>query len=135
MKFRFVILFLFLLPGCFVGKNVAKYPPALTAAGASTTATLVDKTVIEGELLSATSGALHVLSAGSIYRIGMAEINLIKLSHRARIIRVNNDRLLERQVDILRPVSRFPAGIPPAVLEEMLSDLQQEEVLELRAGD
>jgi hypothetical protein len=118
---------LLLLPACTVGLSVAHFAPARTVAGGQVAVRLVSQQLVSGELLAVEDASLLVLAAGPsprITRIGLVQIyeaTLVQrgtVARRGRFVSVGQNRLL-------RNVSRYPQGVSPELLENLLQAYHQ----------
>jgi len=102
-----------------MGADPAMYPPARRAAGTTAYATMRSG-AIQGELLEVRDTALVLRTADRIVLLLTAQAQHLDFEDMRRNRRVN-DSLTGTDRERLRLLSRYPQGIPPAALTELLS--------------
>ena len=135
MKRVWLIALLYLSAGCYVGPNVQKYGPAISPAGIESTVQLTNKSSFEGELLTIEDTGVALLSENEIIEIPSSIIDYVKIKGVRSRIRIRANPISDKTLARLRPLCRFPAGIPDEALSKMLATRNQSSVRVISVGD
>jgi hypothetical protein len=114
------------LAGCRTGPRLENFPPANSPAGVATTLG-VGRQRIKGELLEVNDSGFVVRQTPQITFVPFTVVREAKFAG----IGAMSLRSPEAMVT-LRHASRFPAGIPPAVLPRLLEEAGQREIVVIR---
>jgi hypothetical protein len=115
-----------LLSGCTIGRSVTNFALSRAPAGAHVGVRLTTERIVSGELLAVEDSALVVLadSTARITRIGMAQVGEADLAEVGPIV-WHGRFLSPARLTFARNVSRYPQGVSPALLEELLQAYHQ----------
>lgn len=115
------------LAACHVpwGVTPESYPPARRAAGTTAYVTMTTGRV-EGELLEVRDTALVLRTRDRIVLVLTSQAQQLDFEDLRRHKRVH-DSLTSRDRERLRLLSRYPQGIPPGVMQQILADRRQTE--------
>lgn len=119
------VFFLMAAAGCHVpiGFDPALYPPARRATGTTAYVSLAAAS-LQGELLEVRDTALVLRTVDSIVLVLTSRTTSLDFEDHRRRRRVH-DSLTAEEREKLRLLSRYPQGIPPAALAQLLADRGQ----------
>lgn len=127
MRYRVLLsmLMVTVASGCVTGRPANQHPLAIGPAGAQMDVRL-RKSRVKGELLEVRDTALVILGAQEMTLVPFNGIRTAAFSN------VNgpyiNRRMSSEAIRKARLLSRFPYGMPEAVLRELLASRQQTEI-------
>jgi hypothetical protein len=138
-----ISLLLLIITSCTIGRNIAESELALNPNGSDVVITFAENGDLTGELLAVDSTSVTVLVkeigenyAGTgqtvqtpyIAEIQFAETKNITASHdRERIVR--NGKLNGDDYEKFAYLSRFPQGISPELMDNLLGAYDQDEII------
>ena len=106
--------------GCTIRPSAGSVEERMNPAGIRVQVFLSDTRAPGGELLSITPGEIGILTPLGVAMLPSESVDRIKVDGSARIVQVDRESLVKKDVDRLRPLSRFPAGIPVEVLDRLI---------------
>ena len=114
------------LAACRTGPRIENFPPANSPAGVMARLG-VGRQRVEGELLAVSDSGFVVRQAPQIAFVPLSAVRW------ARFAGFGPMSLRDPATIVtLRHASRFPAGIPPAVLPRLLEEASQREIVVIR---
>ena len=115
-----------LVAACFTGPAVQSFGPANSPRGLEVTFRLA-RGEVRGELLEASDTAMLVLRDRQVTLVPVAAIRGIRT--RGYFVPYRGGRPGPTSLRRLRAVSRFPGGVPPGALRQLLEHAGQTDVL------
>jgi len=111
---------------CYVGPNVARFAPATGPRGIAVDLRL-DSAQVQGELLEVQDSALLVLRADRVVLVRLAAIHVGNFAQRGTLV-VNGGFVIgSKEAAKARLLSRYPAGLTPAIKTRLLAAYGQTE--------
>ena len=116
--------------GCMFGPSVRSYPPARDPSGMSVRVeTRLER--LEGELLAAEPERLVLVVGGKVTVVPVARVRALRPAKAVPGLPTRG-RPSAASLDRLRPVSRYPQGISPALMGQLLAAYGQSEPRTIR---
>ena len=122
-----------LVSSCRVGPSARNHAAVRSAAGVNAEIDLAGKPVkLFGELLAVEDDGFLIRRHNlSVVRVDASAITSARFA-RKKLKTGAGRQLTRQQLESLRPLSRYPQGMPPEVLKRYLNVAGQESVLEYR---
>jgi len=125
LRSRFSLVSLLALAACTTSPTLSRFPPANSPAGVEATFQVGTRR-IRGELLEVSDSGFVVRQSPEIVFVPMTVIRGARFRGVGPTATPTPTR---EQLEMLRLVSRFPAGIPPGVLPQLLAQTGQSRVV------
>jgi small nuclear ribonucleoprotein (snRNP)-like protein len=110
------VLLLLVAGGCAIGTRASSWRPANQAAGTEIELDLRSNRVIKGELLAVDSSSFVVLEPTRIVRVGFEAVR----NGGAYKTGFGGPAIDAKTRDRLRLMSRYPQGLSPAIIQDLL---------------
>ena len=121
------------LSGCMTSKSPAKYVRATSVQGTLGSVHLRDGQTYDGELLAVDDSAFVLLRNGRVGRARFGDIQSVRFSELGKVEFAAGEIPSAKTLTRARILSRFPYGISPAAMTELLGASRQDAPDELRS--
>ena len=126
-RLRLLLIVVCVAQGCRYGQSVEEFPPAHLPNGAMVRV-VTDQREIGGELIEVRDIGLVILADGQLQSLPYNSIRSIRIEATGHDFETDSQPFDSRRQQEVRLLSRYPQGLSPEVLEQLLAFYGQTEL-------